>query len=158
MKKLLALLEKAVQAVIILMIFGILVATLMQVIWRYVFNSPFMWTEELARDLGIWMVMLCVSLVLKENRHLGFDIMPEKWKPALGLVANATVLFFSISLFVSSIHFVQVSAGRESPAIRMPLWVLYASLPVGLGLLLVAAIGATIRNIRSLRTGKDENR
>lgn len=139
------------------MIFGILVATLMQVIWRYVFNSPFMWTEELARDLGIWMVMLCVSVVLKEDRHLGFDIMPEKWKPALGLVTNAAVLFFSISLFVSSIRFVQVSAGRESPAIRMPLWILYSALPVGLALLLIAAIRATVRNIRSLGKGKDEN-
>lgn len=158
MKKLLVLLEKTVHGVIILMIFGILVATLMQVIWRYVFNSPFMWTEELARDLGIWLVMLCVSVVLKENRHLGFDIMPEKWKPALGLFTNAAVLFFSISLFVASIHFVQVSADRESPAIRMPLWILYAALPVGLALLLIAAIRATVRNIRSLGKGGDENK
>jgi TRAP-type C4-dicarboxylate transport system permease small subunit len=130
----------------------------MQVIWRYVFNSPFMWTEELARDLGIWLVMLSVSVILKEKRHLGFDIMPEKWKPALDLITNAAVLFFSISLFVSSIHFVRVSAGRESPAIRMPLWILYSALPVGLALLLIVAVNGTIGDIRTIvnRKGEEE--
>jgi TRAP-type C4-dicarboxylate transport system permease small subunit len=158
MNKLIDLLEKAVRAATILMIFGILVATLMQVIWRYVFNSPFMWTEELARDLGIWLVMLSVSVVLKEKRHLGFDIMPEKWKPALDLITNAAVLFFSISLFVSSIHFVQVSAGRESPAIRMPLWILYSALPVGLALLLIFAVHGSIRDIRALRKPRGDGK
>jgi TRAP-type C4-dicarboxylate transport system permease small subunit len=158
MKKLIGLIEKAVQVVVTLMMLGILVATLMQVIWRYVFNSPFMWTEELARDLGIWLVMLSVSVVLKENRHLGFDIMPEKWKPVLGLITNAAVLFFSGSLFVASIRFVSVSAGRESPAIRMPLWILYSALPVGLVLLLIFGIRGTVINVRSLRAGEDGKR
>lgn len=156
MKKIATLLEKAVQSVVILMMFGILVATLMQVIWRYVFNSPFMWTEELARDLGIWMVLLGTGVVMKERRHLGFDIMPEKWKPVLGLITNGVVLFFSTSLLVSSIRFFNVSFGRESPAIRMPLWVLYLSLPVGFAMLLIFTVDGTIGQILSF--GKDKGK
>jgi TRAP-type C4-dicarboxylate transport system permease small subunit len=127
----------------------------MQVVWRYVFNSPFMWTEELARDLGIWLVLLSISVVMKEERHLGFDIMPDKWKPTLRLITDGAVLFFSITLIVSSFRFVSVSLGRESPAIRMPLCILYLALPVGLALLLIFTVNGTIGHILSLKKSKD---
>jgi len=120
------------------------------VVWRYVFNSPFMWTEELARDLGIWMVLLTIGIVLREKRHLGFDILPESWQPVLRLITNLAVIFFAVFLLRASLRFVVVAFDRESPAIRMPLWILYVSMPVGLGLLGLFAAEGLGKNIRGI--------
>ena len=133
------LVEKAVQAIVVILIFGILVSTLMQVVSRYVFNAPFMWTEELARSMGIWLVLLCTGLVVREERHLGFEILPETWKPVLRLIANLAILFFSICLIKGSITFVKVAGGMKSTALQIPLWILYLSIPVGLILMAVFA-------------------
>lgn len=133
------LVEKAVQGIVTILIFGILVTTLMQVVSRYVFNAPFMWTEELARSLGIWLVLLCTGLVVREERHLGFDILPETWKPVLRLIANLAIIFFSLSLVKGSIVFVKVAGEMKSTALQIPLWFLYLSIPVGLILMAVFA-------------------
>ena len=150
MKRILDIIDSIVDVVSTLLIFGILITTLIQVVWRYVFNAPFMWTEELARDLGIWMVLITIGLVLRERRHLGFDILPDSWQPALRLVTNVAVIFFAVFLFRPSLRFMAVAFGRQSPAIRMPLWILYASLPVGLGLLALFAVEGVWKNIRAL--------
>jgi TRAP-type C4-dicarboxylate transport system permease small subunit len=143
------LVEKAVEYIVTVLIFGILVTTLMQVISRYVFNAPFMWTEELARNLGIWLVLLCTGLVVREERHLSFDILPEAWKPVLRLIANLAIIFFSVSLIKGSIAFVRVSLGMKSSALQIPLWILYLAIPTGLILMAVFALDNTKKRIIS---------
>jgi len=143
------LIDKAVQAIVTILIFGILVTTLMQVVSRYVFNAPFMWTEELARNMGIWLVLLCAGLVVREERHLGFEILPEAWKPGLRLIANIAIIFFSVSLLKGSIAFVRVSLGMKSSALQIPLWILYLAIPVGLVLMGIFAFDNTRKRIIS---------
>ena len=151
MKRLIDALDRVVQILLVILVSGILVTTVLQVIWRYVFNAPFMWTEELARDFGIWLVMLGAGLMLREQGHLGFEILPERWKPVLRMITDVSVIFFAGSLLRASIKFVAVSINRESPAIRMPLWILYVSVPVGLVLMIVFAGEALRTNLRALR-------
>lgn len=151
MKKLIDALDRVVQVILVALTAGILVTTLLQVIWRYLFNAPFMWTEELARDLGIWMVLLGTGLMLREQGHLGFEILPVRWKPALRLVTDLSVIFFAGSLLRASLRFMAASINRESAAIRMPLWILYLAVPVGLVVMLVFALEAAGVNIRALR-------
>ena len=158
MTRLLNLIDKAVQVIVTILIFGILVTTLMQVVSRYVFNAPFMWTEELARSLGIWLVLLCTGLVVREERHLGFEILPETWKPVLRLIANLAILFFSICLIKGSITFVKVAGGMKSTALQIPLWILYLSIPVGLILMAIFAFDNFKKDIVIFLHNKKGNR
>jgi len=155
-KKLADALDRVVQVILVALMAGILLTTVLQVIWRYVFNSPFMWTEELARDLGIWMVLLGAGLMLREQGHLGFEILPERWKPVLRLVTDLSVIFFAGSLLRASVRFMAVSVNRESAAIRMPLWILYLAVPAGLVLMLVFALDGIGVNIRVLRRSRGD--
>jgi C4-dicarboxylate transporter DctQ subunit len=149
MTRLFNIIDRTVQVIVIIFIFGILVTTLMQVVSRYVFNAPFMWTEELARGLGIWLVLLCAGLVVREERHLGFDILPEAWKPGLRLIANLAIIFFSVSLFKGSIAFVKVAGKMKSTALQIPLWFLYLAIPIGLILMAIFAFDNTQKGIFS---------
>jgi TRAP-type C4-dicarboxylate transport system permease small subunit len=158
MKSLLDLVEKVVEAIVCIQIFGILVVTLMQVVSRYVFNSPYMWTEELARALGIWLVLLCSGIVVREHSHLGFDILPEKWKPIMRLIANVAIIFFAVSLFKGSIDYVMVGQDIKSSALQIPLKFLYFSIPTGLFLMFIYALENTKNILSSLFNNKMRKR
>ena len=157
-KKACDLIDRTVQIMVALMVLGILIATLLQVISRYVFNSPFMWTEELARALGIWLVLLCSGIVVREGRHLGFDIFPQRWKPILQLITNLSIILFSGALIKGSIQFALVGIGINSSALDLPLWFLYSSIPLGFFLMFIFASEATKELILRFRENKVEEK
>lgn len=45
------------------------------VVLRYAFNSGITWSEEMSRFLFVWMVFLGAIAALKDNMHLGMDIV-----------------------------------------------------------------------------------
>lgn len=60
----------------LLVIFTVL--TLIQVISRYLFNSPLSWSEQVARYLFIWMLMLYMPVIMRHGNNLGFDLIIKK--------------------------------------------------------------------------------
>jgi TRAP-type C4-dicarboxylate transport system permease small subunit len=118
----------------------IVITTTSQVISRYIVGSAIIWTEELARYLGVWTVMLSSGLVLYEGMHVGLDLLLERASPRLKLTATmasliAVLVFSSVLIIVGWTLVLSVSQTR-SPALRIPMSWVYASVPVG-GVLLV---------------------
>ncbi len=138
--------EKGIQGICAFMVLGILIATLMQVIWRYVFNAPFMWTEELARFLGIWTVLLLSGVIVREEGHLGFDILPEFMKPVLSFISNIAIILFAVLLFKGAIDYVLIEPEIKSSALQIPRWFMYSSIPAGLVLMVIFALDGIIKN------------
>lgn len=124
--------EKIQKTLIILFLIGIIISTFLQVFTRYVLNHPFMWTEEMARFFGVWLVMLAAGVLLKNNEHCGLDLIPKKYQPYRRILTDVLALFFSLWLISSAFDHVSVSLGRISPTTSMPMWIYYASMPAGL--------------------------
>lgn len=123
--------EKFQKYLCILMLVGIVIGTVLQVFSRYVLQNPYMWTEELARTLGIWLVMVGAGIVLKNDDHVGFDLIPEKFQALRRLFTAMVVLAFSILVIKPAYAHFHIAFGRLSSAMRIPLWILYAAMPVG---------------------------
>ena len=66
--RLLDLVSAAALALMALMVFG-------NVVLRYAFNSGIAVSEELSRWLFVWMTFLGAVVALKENGHLGTDML-----------------------------------------------------------------------------------
>lgn len=45
------------------------VVVLLQVVFRYALNNPLHWTEEMARFLLIWIVLLGAAIGIKRKSH-----------------------------------------------------------------------------------------
>lgn len=111
-----------------------------QVLMRYVFRSPFVWSEELARYTLVWAAMLGVSLAVREGRHISVDFLPTVMGEAstrfFVVIAHLGVLAFSIVMVVYSIPQIErlAAIGQSSPTLGLPMWCVYASVPVGFGL------------------------
>lgn len=123
--------EKIQKAIVIFLLLGIVIATFLQVFTRYILGNPFMWTEEVARVCGIWMVMILAGILLKNNDHVGLDLIPEKFQPFRRILTYLLALFFTLCLLLPAFTLVEVSFGRLSSATRIPLWIYYVCMPIG---------------------------
>ena len=47
-----------------------------QVVCRYALGAPLTWSEELARYMQIWMVMLGSAVMMRKGGHLAIDLVP----------------------------------------------------------------------------------
>lgn len=102
--------------------------TFANVVARYVFNSNILWALEATVFLFAWLVLIGASYCVKIGGHLGVDIvinmLPRAGRKALGLIAVAACLAFSLLLVVGSwqywIPFVGERAWYEVNDIFMP--------------------------------------
>src|SRR5215212_11133841 len=80
---------------------GILIIPVsLQIFSRYTELIPsYIWTEEMARFLFVWMIMIGAMLGIREGRHFEVDVWPRlapRPQAALRLVANLAVLVFAV--------------------------------------------------------------
>jgi TRAP-type C4-dicarboxylate transport system permease small subunit len=65
----------ALLAMMVLLVFG-------NVVMRYAFNSGFSVSEELSRWLFVWLTFLGAVVAVRDNGHLGTDMLVGKLGPA----------------------------------------------------------------------------
>jgi len=121
-----------------------------QVIMRYVFNQPLVWSEELARYCMIWLAMLAAALAAREGQHIGLgDLIPLPRRTKL--VVNAIIiLFVAITLWVlvDQGWALTERTGRQlSATLRLKMSWVYAAIPVGAALMVVGLILGWLREV-----------
>jgi len=126
--------------IIVIFSFGMLVlAVFSQVIWRFVFNNPFSWTEELARILQVWLVLLTSSICIRKGSHLSIDYaihnLPFKYKKVLKIIVMLFIIFYLLILIIYGNKLIMITLNQSLAATRVPIYVVYLAFPIG-GLLM----------------------
>lgn len=113
------------------------------VLTRYLFGSPTVWQTEVSIYLLIFVTFVGAAYGLKHHAHVGVDLLVERLAPRAQLAARLVTSLLALGvvfvvLWTSTVTWWEaVEAGFRSPtALRAPLSVVYAILP--LGMLLVA--------------------
>lgn len=126
---------------ILMMIFLALIVVIMgiQVIMRYIFRNSLMWPEELSRYFFIWFVFLGISYGVKKNAHIRVDIVEvliPRTAKVLGVIQDIAFAVFCICLYQPGMKVMEMmmQTGQTSPAIGIPMYIVYFSLMVGLTL------------------------
>ena len=131
-----------------------------QVIQRYVFHISIPWATDVFRIFFIYSVFsgLCVGLLKKA--HLNIDVIlqlvPEKVKPALGILSNLIVGFFLFFVLKSSIPFIMANADQQTPYLLFPMSYLYAIFPITAVVMLLFLFLDTVNSIKLLTNKKAE--
>ena len=106
----------------------------LQIFSRYTELIPsYIWTEEMARFLFIWMIMIGAMLGIHENRHFEVDVWPRlapRPQAALRLVSNVAVLGFSLVFVWAGIEFTRFAWNRISELAELPLWLIHIAWPL----------------------------
>lgn len=107
------------------------------VIARYFFGTSFSWSEELARNIVIWITFLGISSCARYDAHVKVDLLPNmlkgKAKKYHEMLINLLMVLLSAYMAYISLSFmmVQYRGGNTSVAIAIPIWTIYLSTVIG---------------------------
>lgn len=128
---------------LVLIMSVMVINVLWQVFTRYVTGNPSSFTDELARYLMIWIGVLGAAYVSGRNLHVAIDILPtrstKKTQKLLKTIVTLLVILFVLFAFViggSRLVYISYVLGQQSPALQLPLAVVYIIIPVS-GLLIM---------------------
>jgi TRAP-type C4-dicarboxylate transport system permease small subunit len=154
--KLLKWIDDHIEEALLTVVFSVMVSVIfVQVIMRMLDNS-LSWSEELGRYCFIWLVYLGISYGVKKQRHISVDvllvILKGKARIILSLISNLIFLAFCIVVvrYGSDIAFKLLSFGQKSPALHIPMGLVYMASPIGMGLAAIRLIQNITRQVRAL--------
>ena len=147
------------------------IITFANVIARYIFNANILWGLEATVFLFAWLVLIGASYGVKQTFHIGVDVVlmmvPKHVRKVLTLIACAACLLFSVLLLKGAWDYWSPFIGKrafyetddlpvpfflawisdvfnEGEAYeKLPRFIPYMALPIGMALLLFRFIQAT---------------
>lgn len=133
----------------------------LQVFMRYVMQNSLSWSEELARYLFIWLIYIGISYGAKIMRHIKIDaslyLFPKKWRAYVVIIGDFLFLVFCFIVIIYSVLLVnrQLMLSQTSPAIGMPMWIVYAAPGVGFFLTAIRQIQTIIYRLKKIKENKN---
>jgi TRAP-type C4-dicarboxylate transport system permease small subunit len=140
---------------LVLIMSVMVINVLWQVFTRYVTGNPSSFTDELARYLMIWIGVLGAAYVSGRNLHVAIDILPlrqnKKTQKRLKVIVTVLIILFVLFAFViggSRLVYISYVLGQQSPALQVPLALVYIIIPIS-GLLIMYYKISDLKNIES---------
>lgn len=136
---------------------GLITVTFLGVIMRYFFNNPFIWLEEVQIWCFVWLVFFGAGAAFRTGSHVAIDVIvdlfPPKVKKAVEICVYLVVVavLFYLMRHGSNLVRQMANTGRMTNIIKVPYSIIYSSLPIGCGLMI---INYTIIMVNSLFTKK----
>lgn len=146
-------------AVMVIVIFS-------QVVMRYIFNNSLSWSEEFARYLFVWFSWMGVSAGVRDKEHLKVEILSAalakrgllKTKEIINIIV--LLVWLATTLIVTYYGFQmvmkQMALKVVTPAMRMPVWIGYLSVPACSGVVGIRIIVNIIESVKILLGNESE--
>jgi TRAP-type transport system small permease protein len=130
----------------------------LQIFSRFTELIPsYIWTEEMARFLFIWMIMLGAMIGIRDGAHFDVDLWPPlspRKNALLRIVSNVFVLVFALVFVWYGIKFVQFGWHQDSELAELPMPFIFIGWPLA-GLTWLVFLGerflADIRTVAGRR-------
>ena len=140
-------LRKTIDKILANFLVIIMAVMVLNVLWqvasRFILGSPSSFTDELARYLMIWVGILGAAYVSGRNMHVAIDVLPTRLSPPIQkrlmfIVRVLIILFCLLAMVIGGSRLVYITyvLGQNSPALQVPLAVVYAVIPIS-GLLII---------------------
>ncbi len=159
MMKILKFLDDKLEMSICIVLMSTMSALLaVQVFMRYVMGRSLSWSEELARYIFIWLIYLGISYGAKIMKHIKIEAFlgafPKNSRPYIAIAGDLIFLAFSLFVCYTGYGIVrrQMMLKQISPALGMPMWILYSAPMVGFGLTAIREVQTIIYRLRTLNT------
>jgi len=112
----------------------LMIPVCLQIFSRYTQLIPsYIWTEEMARFLFVWMVMIGATVGVREGSHFDVDVWPTlgvKANAALQIVSGLFILMLAAVFLWAGGEFTKFAWNRVSELADLPLWMIHIAWPV----------------------------
>lgn len=149
-------LDEHLEEILLVTIFAVMVSVIFTQVIMRMFGNSLSWSEELGRYCFIWLVYIGISYGVKKQRHIKVDVMllilKGKTRILLSILANLIFLVFCIVVvqYGFDIAIKLLNFGQKSPALQIPMGLVYMATPIGMGLAGVRIIQNLIVQFKTL--------
>lgn len=130
---------------------AIVALTSLQVLSRYVFLNPIVWTDEVTRYSFVWLIMIGSAVGVYRGLHFTVSFLVEKASARVQFICSMlTSLGLIAFLWVVCIYGVKLlgtASGQITPSLEISFQIPYSSVAVGAGLMLFHAVAQLVRNV-----------
>ena len=106
----------------------------LQIFSRYTALIPsYIWTEEMARFLFIWTIMIGAMIGVRESTHFEVDLWPRlsrRGEAMVRLAGRLGVLAAALVFVWAGLEFTKFAWNRISELAELPLWLIHVAWPV----------------------------
>ena len=91
------------------------------------------WTEEMARFLFVWTIMIGAMVGVRESAHFEVDVWPvlkRRGEAAVRVLSRLGILALAIVFVWAGIEFTRFAWWRTSELADLPLWLIHVAWPV----------------------------
>lgn len=160
MKKPLDRLEQIVEILMIVLVAAFTILVGVQVVSRYVFNSSLTWSEQAARYMFVWVVLLGLPILYRHGEHVGFtmltEAMPQKGALVLQVITHLLVLAFAVVWAKLAWDYCAQLDGKKFSGLDLPQVYVYSSQIVSAVLLAIFTLEQFIVDLLKLFKKNDK--
>jgi len=141
------------------LLIAIVAVIALQIFARTVLGEAFIWPEELAVFLSIYLVFLGAAWNARRNTHIKVsffaDRMPRPVRFGVTLAAHVLLLGHLGLLIWSMVPLSEALSISRSPAMEIPMLAVFVAIPLSAAAMLVFYMLAAAGLVREWRAGKD---
>jgi TRAP-type transport system small permease protein len=106
----------------------------LQIFSRFTALIPhYIWTEEMARFLFVWTVMIGAMVGVRDSAHFEVDLLPQmgtRGEAIARLCGRLGILIFAIVFLIAGQEFTRFAWNRTSELAELPLWLIHMAWPI----------------------------
>jgi TRAP-type C4-dicarboxylate transport system permease small subunit len=126
---------RLLQLILTALLFLLVIPVTLQIVARYTeFIPRYIWTEEAARFLFIWIIMIGATIAVRERTHFDVDILPKPTTPrgkAIGeLVVDCAVLVVAAVFVLYGYGYAVFGYGQTSELTGINMVTMHVAFPL----------------------------
>jgi len=123
--------QDAIAVALFAVMFGVII---LQVVLRYVFNAPLVFTDELAAYLFVWISFLGWTLATRRRIHIGIGVVADRLPAAVRRILHAlwclASIAFALVLLVVGLMIVRRNGDVRMVSLDFAVWPVYVVVPL----------------------------
>lgn len=144
MKKVIRIIDALVNLILIALLVAIIVTVVLQIFFRFFISKPLSWSEEFSRYGFIWISYIGGYICSRNNSHLGISVFVDSLPSTIGKIvrwiANICLVIYQGVVCYYGAELCMKVMRQTSPVLRAPMGVVYAAIPIGMFLMLIATV------------------
>ncbi len=121
--------------VLTVLLFLLVIPVTLQIVARYTeFIPRYIWTEEAARFLFIWIIMLGASIAVRDRTHFDVDILPKpatpRWKAISELIVDGAILVIAVVFLAYGWGYAAFGYSQTSELTGMNMMTMHLAFPL----------------------------
>lgn len=151
--------QKVTYAISGFSMFAVIILIFINSLCRYIFKYSIPWCEEMTRFMFIATIFFTLNIMVANKAALRVDILDNLLHGTAKFILERIIALLTLAVFtLSGISLVQAGSLSVSPSLRIPMYYVYALLPLGYFLALIETIRQEVLAIKEFcAKRKEEN-